>query len=408
MPRALGQKDTPPIVRQRHINRLFSAIALIAACGIFKIPLSYSVNSAAYIPAATFGEGEEGTGAVPSFPRRRLDVASIDATVALASLGPNVLTVHSGCRIARWVYPFAPDPNPAHNHWKLDDCHAAEPEKVLHHLSQLRENDTLYVTHARLGHFAEQLRAEGLGADVVVLSGQWSKVAPARREDADYVAGHPRVVRWFVQNADVYGNGTGPGRGRGVEPFPYGVQERPHMKQKPAQLWLTQYRDAFLEALRRDARGHNASATAPRIYAGYLRSLGTRAGMDVEVTAKLDRSGFYAALSRHDYVLSPDGDRPECYRHYEALGLGTAPLTQLDRRVHRHLVGTGTVFGNTVWSVKELEATLPAGPAVVRNAALEEYWMEYVDWVVRRRLTWYDAARGAPTTVDRLLANLTF
>ena len=36
------------------------------------------------------------------------------------------------------------------------------------------------------------------------------------------------------------------------------------------------------------------------------------------------------------------------------MGLGTAPLTQLDRGVHRHLVGMGTVFGNMVWNVKDL------------------------------------------------------
>lgn len=182
------------------------------------------------------------------------------------------------------------------------------------------------------------------------------------------------------------------------------------MKQKPEQLWLKLYKKAFMMALNRDAEDNgNISATAvPRIYAGHLRSLDSRKGMDMNVTKKLGRMQFYAMLSQHDYVLSPNGDRPECYRHYEALGLGTVPLTQLDYNVHRHFIGTGLIFNNTVWSVQELETKLSMNPTVNRNAALEEYWMEYVDWVVQRHLTWYDTLKQEPTTIIQILANLTF
>ena len=113
-------------------------------------------------------------------------------------------------------------------------------------------------------------------------------------------------------------------------------------------------------------------------------------------------------LSQHDYVMSRNGDRPECYQHYKALGLGTVPLTQLDHNVHRHFISTGLIFNNTVWSVQELELQLSTNPMVNHNAALEEYWMEYVDWVVQRHLTWYDTSKQEPTTMDRLLTNLTF
>ena len=71
---------------------------------------------------------------------------------------------------------------------------------------------------------------------------------------------------------------------------------------------------------------------------------------------KLKRPQFYAMLLQHDYVMSPNGDRPECYRHYEALGLGTVPLTQLNHNVYHHFIGTGLIFNNTVWSVQELES----------------------------------------------------
>lgn len=359
-----------------------------------------------------FKEQGSRIGVVSPFPPRRFDNASIHTTKVLATLGPNILTVYSGCRMARWVYPIRPHSNVAYN-WKHDDCNAVNPDKMLQKISQLSENDTIYVLHTRLRHFVEQLKLEELLVDIVVVSGQWALVAPNEQEDIDYVVAHPRVICWFIQNLDVYGgnnyNNLRLKRHPKVNPFPYGTQERPYMKQMPEQLFMEQYKKAFMMALNRDAEDGNISATAvPRIYAGHLRSMDSRKGMDMNVTKKLGRVQFYAVLSQHDYILSPNGDRPECYRHYEALGLGTVPLTQLDYNVHRHFIGTGLIFNNTVWSVQKLETKLSMNPTVNRNAALEEYWMEYVDWVVQRHLTWYDTLKQEPTTIIRILANLTF
>jgi len=345
---------------------------------------------------------------------RRFDDASIHMTKVLATLGPNILTVYSGCRMARWVYPFRPHSNVVYNNWKHDDCNAINPDKILRNISQLSENDTIYVLHTRLRHFVEQLKLEELLVDIVVVSGQWAKVTPNEQEDIDYVVAHPRVISWFIQNLDVYGGNNYSNATRlikrhpKVNPFPYGIQERPYKGQKPKQLFMEQYKDAFLMALNRDAEDGNMSATTavPRIYAGHIRSSESR--KEMETSEKLERPQFYAALSQHDYVLSPDGDRPECYRHYEALGLGTVPLTQLDFHVHRHFIGTGLIFNNTVWSVQALETKLLMNPTVNRNAALEEYWMEYVDWMVQRYLTWYDTSKQEPTTLIRILKNLTF
>jgi hypothetical protein len=196
---------------------------------------------------------------------------------------------------------------------------------------------------------------------------------------------------------------------------------------------MEEYKEAFMTALlnqeeaddnnNNNNNGNNPSSATtttittttsvpppPKIYAGYLNLRSKRDGTFPR--KNFGRPEFDAILSQHDYVLSPDGDRPECYRHYEALGLGTVPLTQLDRNVHRHFIGTGLIFNNTIWSVQELllleSQQLSTNPIVNRNAALEEYWMDYVDWVVQRHLTWYDTSKQEPTTMDRLFTNFTF
>jgi hypothetical protein len=97
-------------------------------------------------------------------------------------------------------------------------------------------------------------------------------------------------------------------------------------------------------------------------------------------------SGMHASR----YVISPDGDRPECYRHYEAIGLGTVPITQLDASTHSHLEGN-VIFNNSVWNLTVLEATLSQKtPHVNQRLIFEEYWMEYVERIVGRPLRWWD------------------
>ena len=101
---------------------------------------------------------------------------------------------------------------------------------------------------------------------------------------------------------------------------------------------------------------------------------------------------YLREIHRSKYIFSPDGDRPECYRHYEAIGMGTMPITQLDAGTHSHLEGN-VIFGNSEWNVTVLETTLTQNPQVNQRLIFEEYWMEYVERIVGRPLRWWDPSR---------------
>ena len=51
-------------------------------------------------------------------------------------------------------------------------------------------------------------------------------------------------------------------------------------------------------------------------------------------------------MAESQYILLPNGDRPDCHQRYEVLWLGTIPITELDPVPFRHLVGGPVVFGN--------------------------------------------------------------
>jgi hypothetical protein len=225
----------------------------------------------------------------------------------------------------------------------------------------------------------------------------------------DAILQHPRVLYWFCQNLPKYG-GTHPHHPK-LASFPFGIKQR--VTDDPLQPTNgAAYQQVFQEAL------HPNFSKNRTLFAGYVTVMSNerdRANIPASSTVLLPLE-FYRATAQSRYIPSPNGDRPECYRHYEALGLGTAPITQLSREqgLFAHFEGSGLLYqedfysswmNNASASWKDLlEKRIPV--VVHRNVVLEEYWMEYVDWYVDRILTWWDRyhpEQGGPTTMTVLL-----
>lgn len=89
---------------------------------------------------------------------------------------------------------------------------------------------------------------------------------------------------------------------------------------------------------------------------------------------------YYTRMASYSHVLSPNGDRPDCYRHYEALGLGTIPITELDPYLFAFLNKSGVLFA------REMHARhrpTVGGPAVDRTVALQETWQRRLHAAIR-------------------------
>jgi hypothetical protein len=137
------------------------------------------------------------------------------------------------------------------------------------------------------------------------------------------------------------------------------------------------------------------------IFAGYISEKSNPDRALVPRGEKLPPEEYYKMTHKSKYILSPDGDRPECYRHYEAIGLGTMPITQLHPHLYRHLAGN-VVFNETKWNLTELETTLPPYPKVNRRLLFDEYWMEYVERVVGYPMRWWDSSRETRSSLSEI------
>jgi hypothetical protein len=69
--------------------------------------------------------------------------------------------------------------------------------------------------------------------------------------------------------------------------------------------------------------------------------------------SKVDIDIYYQQLSECKFILSPIGDRPDCYRHWEAIGLGVTPITNIPS-IYKSLFGKNMFYVEDTTKMCEL------------------------------------------------------
>lgn len=283
----------------------------------------------------------------------------------------NIANVHMGCQISAWVY-FGFESK----FRRLNECRDAMNDRLEGRLlipEKMEPFDTVYVPFYKLEHFVNNTLAN-ITTRFVLISGQAIKVDPFPRFVFDAILQHPFVNKWFLQNVPMFAS-YNPGHRR-IRSWPYGIHWNTHNRLLPEMIT--------------DFNGTNVTKDN-FIYVGYVsKETNKRARRFVPSGDKVPKDEYMRRLHKSQYVISPDGDRPECYRHYEAIALGTVPITQMDRGYYRHFDPAPVVYGTRMYNVTKLEETLPKFPAVNRRLIFAEYWMEYVEKIVKRPVRWWD------------------
>lgn len=297
----------------------------------------------------------------------------------------NVLTVHTGCSIATWSYQ-----GKRHKYRPLNDCrqHAKNADALKAHqvtaetAHQVQAYDTIYVPIVKLEHFVNTT-LPNITQPFVLLSGQNSKPEdPIPNNVYNTIVKHPRIVKWFLQNLSVYA-ATDPHHPK-LHPFPYGI----HPMQSAsllAEISISRNKTTF-------------------IYKSWFRkSNNIISRRHIPNGEKVNVKEYLKRMHESEYVLSPDGDRPECHRHYEAIAMGTMPITSLDPVLYRHLA-RNVVFGENQWNLTVLKKALPRKPVVNQRLIFQEYWIEYVEREAGHALRWWDPSRDVRCSLAEIAA----
>jgi hypothetical protein len=365
-------------------------------------------------------------------------------TIARGSL--HFITPISGCALAAWVYESKAIPRKFRDCRHLLPAHAAtnSTDFVAHrelrpHNAHLwapfiQPNDTVYVTIKGLADFYQEILPL-LPVPIVLISGQWHKGINDTLE-VPLVQGlldHHLITKWFCHNVDVYMPTSAIYASSSLQrqlpvklaPWPFGLQHAPYNPHDPTAHVdpLAAYRAAFVRHWYNDRRKktHHVFVGYTNPHTNPLRQHSVPHRRTAHRTPpRLNLTDYYDALTRHRYVQSPNGDRPECYRHYEAIGLGTVPLTQLHPLYYAHLAPAPVVYnvtnyGHWTTTTTSTQASLRtqsfrhsivhATPATNRRMVTEEYWMDYVERLVAMPVRWADRTQHYQPRFQRDFGN---
>lgn len=134
---------------------------------------------------------------------------------------------------------------------------------------------------------------------IILFTHKWQLPFIKKSKLTETVKNHDMVAHWFMTNP-VYENDDT------FSAFPYGIREKD----------LVSYARALLE--------FNGSKDIAVNHLHVRQTNFARNSLPVKPAIVL--KDFYREISRSRYLLSPQGDKPDCYRHWEAIGLGTVPI----------------------------------------------------------------------------------
>jgi len=153
------------------------------------------------------------------------------------------------------------------------------------------------------GHFVKNILPR-LNKKIVLITSQFEFISFDRSEETDFVLNHPNIVLWITTNpmyppSDKY------------IPFPCGL----------SQFNLTVYAHLLLE---------NEKSSEKETELAHMHVSNTNPCRALLPTApKYSEQDFYNNIRKAKFMISPIGDRDDCYRHYECIGLKTIPISNV-------------------------------------------------------------------------------
>jgi hypothetical protein len=317
--------------------------------------------------------------------------------------GLNIVNMLSGQHISSWIYEGR-KPVPKHHVWKNDP-----KEKMLYDptdAASMKNNDTLFVSYAKIEEFTRNFLPH-INTTFVLITTRFHTNYPTGIDLlAPNITSHSHLLYWFAPNIQNYTGGYE--FHPKVAPFPLGLKSNMGGR-LDSRNPLPYFRQAFLETWNNGNHNNETEFQDKKtnnIFVGYIATTTNPLGRsNIPSGPKLNYVDHLREILQSKYVLSPDGNHPDCHRHYESIGLGAIPITQLDPYFYSHLREGPIIYNNTIWNLTELNSSLammqPRRLSVNRNMVFEEYWIEYVERIVGRPLRWWDVNQNTKATLDQ-------
>ena len=225
-------------------------------------------------------------------------------------------------------------------------------------LKRIPDGSVIYVNTKQTEQFARDYLPH-ITSDFVLISSQlWSPPQPSGSA-VDTVLSHGGLLSWFSPNRE---DDDLP-----LRPFPAGVALRGIIN-------ITAAINKHHSTQRVDAVYVPHSALHDHLPEEAAR---TRRGLQPFMAPPIRHQDYLRQLARHRFVISPAGDRPDTYRHWESIAMGAIPVSSLPKSFEK-------LFGDSAILVDDLVASVngpfeSARAEADRTLASVAYWRQVVD-----------------------------
>ena len=200
---------------------------------------------------------------------------------------------------------------------------------------------------------------------ILLFTHRWTLPKLRKSDLTNFVRSHPNVSHWFAQNP-VYEQDDK------YSAFPYGIESE----------MLPFFGDAFL-AYHQGSKQKNT--TIEHLHVSYTHF--SRQKLIARATEKgegpLQAREYYKKIAGTRFMISPHGDRPDCYRHWESIGLGAIPIANIDPALFGPLFGNDMMYVDDVNKMIELlddsSKLVSRYQAPRSDRVLTRYWTRKVD-----------------------------
>jgi hypothetical protein len=163
---------------------------------------------------------------------------------------------------------------------------------------------------------------------IVLTTGQWHLPQLHKSDLTERVLNHPQIVLWFSQNP-IYE------QSEKYIAFPYGLKHH--------------YLNHYCQILRQSSEEKEFDISC--LYLGKTHPC--RSKFPPSSKKPLPPKEYFTLLKKSKFVISPIGDRDDCYRHYEAIGFGTVPISNVNSK-YKSIFGSSMIYETDDTMVKML------------------------------------------------------
>jgi hypothetical protein len=220
----------------------------------------------------------------------------------------------------------------------------------------IKENDIIYCQVDQIIEFVETFLPR-INVNFILITGKEELPGLVESDALHRLTTNPYLLAWFSQNQSF--------QHLSLIPFPYGVRlsHAPLILEKMKRKDVQKSRGVFVPF----AKIHNHLSGEARLDREFLKPFMSQ---ETELDVYLD------TIQSSAWVVSPAGDRPDTYRHWEIVALGSMVLSKLPANFTR-------LFGNSLLNVtvrSELIDVISVNIAHVSNPnlALMDYWRNRV------------------------------